>query len=134
MRRKSYKELEKENKLLQENNKSLKQFLEEMHFENSVLQMDVIDYYMEYTSEIIEAIIEYYSNDLNLTASCLIDLLYGTEHGYVKAMVTRWLEDNHYCLDCGNKLQLFCYNEAHTELDNNDNEEICTYICPKCDR
>lgn len=128
MKRKSYKDLMEENKLLRED-------LEDACLEN----MELIEHkknnnYMEYIDDVFDAIESYFEEEPQTIANILIELLKYLNNNSLKLDSKKWFEKNGYCKICGSKLQLYSCKEPHTELDNNDDEVYWINICPNCDK
>lgn len=71
-------------------------------------------------SEIIEAIKNYYHDDIEIMVDCLRYLQEDNE-----------VEEMGYCPFCGNKMIVYPYREYHAEVDAWENlYEVC---CPNCD-
>lgn len=88
--------------------------------------------------EVIDCIVDAYKDDgeegTELVKDILRYLYETTTDNKLKFKIEEWFDEEHYCVDCGSKLELYEYQETHTELDGNPIEYLSEYICPLCDR
>ena len=80
--------------------------------------------------EILEAITDYFKDDEDTMADCLIYLSEITPSNFSYSCIDELVKRNR-CTHCGMKLVEYCYKEYHSEV--NAYEDICELICPGCD-
>ena len=82
--------------------------------------------------EVIEAVCNYYEDDQDTAADCLLYLsslkcLPLAVHAQVQ------LDAMGRCTTCGSKLERYIHRELHTELDEPCYETLTEVYCPNCD-
>ena len=87
---------------------------------------------IEMHHEVIEAVCEYYKDDEDALADCLVYLsslkcLSLAVHAQVQ------LDAMGRCAVCGCKLERYTHRELHTELDEPCYETLTEIYCPNCD-
>lgn len=87
-----------------------------------------------YSREIIDLICEEFKDDEQLVMNVLRYLCHCITDDKMKSQIEDIFNDYHYCLECGNKLQYYEFQEPHTELTPVAYETIGIYECPVCDR
>ena len=91
------------------------------------------------SSELLECIMEYYRNEIDneetkeLVATILRYLYDNTTDNNLKRQISEIVSDLGYCLECGNKLQDYTYEEVHSEVPPPNIEYITETLCPCCD-
>lgn len=88
------------------------------------------------TSEVIEAIKNYFGDDEEIAVDCLLylsDINSMNRSGELAVRASRELEKMGRCYRCGRNLQAYSYNEYHNELTGCPIERITEYVCPVCD-
>ena len=86
--------------------------------------------YTDAPEAIMEAITEYYKDDPDVVADCLVYLrIYGGSHMGRKAKDK--IEDMNRCIDCGTPLEIMYYKDWHPEVGTF--EEMADIYCPCCD-
>lgn len=80
--------------------------------------------------EIIEAITEYYKDEEDLMAECLIYLSKITPSDVSYSCLDELIK-RYRCAHCGIKLMEYCHREYHPEVD--AYEDRCELVCPSCD-
>lgn len=90
--------------------------------------------------EVIDALTEYYNyyntkSEENIEAfkEVLLYLYNTSTDNKLKIKILDWFEENHYCINCGEKLSSYEYRERHDELDGDYYEYFDAYLCPNCD-
>ena len=83
-------------------------------------------------NEVVEAVCEYYKDDKDTLADCLVYLsslriLPLAVHAQVQ------LDAMGRCPVCGCKLERYTHRELHTELDEPCYETLIEVYCPNCD-
>lgn len=87
----------------------------------------------EMHNEVIEAVLEYYKDDEDAAADCLVYLA-SLKCLPLAMRATLELESMNRCYDCGCKLQSCTYQEYHTEVDEPPFYKTVTdWYCPQCD-
>lgn len=88
---------------------------------------------MAMDNEVIEAICEYYKDDEDTAADCLVYLMSLKCLPLAFASATT-LENMNRCPDCGCKLQSYTHQVYHPEVDEPPFYETLTEVyCPNCD-
>jgi uncharacterized protein with PIN domain len=95
-------------------------------------------YFMSYDSslrwELLESVAEYCKEeDIENHKEILLYIYNTTTDEKLKNDIIDWFEENHYCIDCGEKLLQYEYYETHYELEDNYKEYFDAYLCPNCD-
>lgn len=80
--------------------------------------------------EILEAITDYFKDDEDIMADCLIYLSKITPSNFSYSCIDELIKRNR-CTHCGMKLVEYCYKEYHPEVD--AYEDRCELVCPSCD-
>lgn len=83
-------------------------------------------------NEVVEAVVEYYKDDDDIEADCLVYL------SSLKCLPLTYtadtaLESMGRCSVCGCKLERYVHRELHTELDEPCYETLTEVYCPNCD-
>lgn len=85
--------------------------------------------------EVVSTISEHYSDDgkegKELVKDILFYLYYITTDKKLKNRIEDWFDEEEYCIDCGEKLVPYEYNEWHSEV--HAYETMCELVCPNCD-
>lgn len=87
----------------------------------------------EMYSEVVEAVVDYYSHNQDIASDCLLYLasLKDMRLAYV---ATRELEAMERCPECGSKLESYTHQVYHSELDEPPYyEPVTETYCPRCD-
>lgn len=83
--------------------------------------------------DIIKAVTEYYKNDEDIMADCLIYLKNTTPMDFGLLCVDRLLS-KHRCVNCGCKMIEHTYQEYHPEIEGDIRfETMRELVCPNCD-
>lgn len=84
--------------------------------------------------ELLESVAEYCKEeDIENHKEILLYIYNTTTDEKLKNNIIDWFEENHYCIDCGEKLLQYEYYETHYELEDNCKEYFDVYLCPNCD-
>lgn len=84
--------------------------------------------------ELLESVAEYCKDeDIENHKEILLYIYNTTTDKKLKNDIIDWFKENHYCIDCGEKLLQYEYYETHYELEDNYKEYFDVYLCPNCD-
>lgn len=86
---------------------------------------------LEYSEEIIEAIREYYYEDVILQAKLLKDLYDATKDSSFLYVCEDICNQNHICCHCMNPMTIEQYTDRHGDNSTYD-EKVTTYTCKRC--
>lgn len=81
--------------------------------------------------EIIEAITNYYKDNEDIAADCLLYLKNHSNNHYMSDFINKTLNEMDRCIDCGTKLEICYYKEWHPEIGVFEN--LADIYCPHCD-
>lgn len=85
--------------------------------------------------EVVSTITEHYANDGEEGKELIKDILFYLYHTTKDAKLMRqiedWFEEEEYCVNCGEKLTVYQYDEWHSEIG--CYEPMCELICTNCD-
>ena len=91
----------------------------------------------DFSNEVVETIVDHYSNDgeegKELVKDILFYLYHNTTNDKLKWKIVEWFNSENYCIECGMKLQAYDWYEIHDELPDQPKEWFTTYLCPICD-
>ena len=83
--------------------------------------------------EILEAITEYYKDDEDLMADCLVYLSKITPSDFSYSCLDELVKRDR-CVNCGSKLVEYSYKEYHPEIEGDIKFEVVRELaCPNCD-
>ena len=91
--------------------------------------------YPEMYSEIFDSLNDYFANNEDVWADCLL-YLSNLNHKDLKIIQNesvKYLKKMDRCINCGNKLTVYTYKQTHSELDGQQYEVMNELICPNCD-
>lgn len=88
---------------------------------------------LNFSREIIDLICDDFKDDERLVIDVLRYLYYTSTDDKMKEQIVMILNDYQYCLECGNKLETYTYEEPHTELNPIAYEIMTDVYCPVCD-
>ena len=86
---------------------------------------------MDYTYEIIEAIEDYYGNDIETIIYILRDLFKYTQDNIYDIEIDELCDKHHICKRCFNPMDFVRWTERRGE-DYTFNEEMTDWLCPYC--
>lgn len=88
----------------------------------------------KYQNEIIQTLVDSYSDDKQLLADMLCYLYNSTDDLSLLGAILGVMNDLGRCSECGSELITYEFTDIHSELDNSDEEIYFAKLCSQCDR
>lgn len=86
-----------------------------------------------FAREILDVICEEYSDDKDLVAQILLYLYNTSRDDKMTSNICDIMSAMDYCLQCGDKMATFEWDELHTELEYDNVEKFSQTLCEVCD-
>lgn len=82
------------------------------------------------STEILDSLIESYSDDKDLLSTILFFLYHTSNDDKLRANIEKIMTENNYCIECGDKLVSWHWQEYHSELG--EYEDCSVMDCLRC--
>lgn len=86
-----------------------------------------------FSRETIDSICDTYSDDKDLIIQILFYLYHTSTDDKMKSNIVDIFNDMQYCIQCGEKMSIFAWNELHNEVEGYNIEKFAQVMCEICD-
>jgi len=88
----------------------------------------------EYGTDIIDAIHLMFEDDRDTEAGCYFQLSGVDDLDISRKATVALYKMGNYCINCGEKMEVYHTREPHPELGPYIYEDFTEYLCPNCDK